>query len=97
MNQQHNPQSSYQEGRIALAISTIKRNQFHSVRRAATTYDVSRATLQRRRGGTLSQRDCEANSKKLTKLEEEAITKHILDLDSRGFAPQLIYVREMAN
>jgi hypothetical protein len=25
------------------------------------------------------------------------VTKHILDLDSRGFAPQLIYVREMAD
>ncbi|OCK87667.1 uncharacterized protein K441DRAFT_741654, partial [Cenococcum geophilum 1.58] len=72
---------SYQEGRIALAILAIKQNQFHSVRYATVTYDVSRATLQRRRGGTLLRRDCKANLKKLTKLKEEAITKHILDLD----------------
>jgi len=34
---------------------------------------------------------------KLTKLEEEVIIQHIIDLDSRGFAPRLAGVEDMAN
>ena len=82
MQQQHNTQSIYKEGRIALAISALKQNQFQSMRHAAATYDVPEATLRRQRAGIDSRRDCEANSKKLTKLEESAIVQHVLDLDS---------------
>jgi hypothetical protein len=42
-------------------------------------------------------RDCEANSKKLTKLEEEVIIEYILELDSNGFSPTLAAVRDMAD
>jgi hypothetical protein len=35
--------------------------------------------------------------KKLTNPKEEAIIKHVLDLDSRGFPPSLNDVRYMAN
>ena len=51
----------------------------------------------RRRAGTAARRDCEPNLKKLTKPEEEVIVRHILDLDSRGFAPMLGAVRDMAD
>ena len=34
---------------------------------------------------------------KLTQSEEQAITKHILKLDSRGFLPAHALVRDMAN
>ena len=44
-----------------------------------------------------SKRDCTPKSKKLTQIEEEAIIKRILDLDERGFAPNLATVREMAD
>ena len=37
------------------------------------------------------------NLKKLTKLKEEVIVRHILDLDSRGFAPTLGAIKDMAN
>ena len=37
------------------------------------------------------------NLKKLTKLKEEVIVRHILDLDSRGFAPTLGAVKDMAD
>jgi len=97
MQQQHNVQSIYQEGRIALAISALKKNQFQSVRQAAAAYKVDRKTLDRRLAGTTSRRDCEANSKRLTKQEEVVIVQHILDLDSRGFAPKLVFLRDMAN
>jgi hypothetical protein len=46
--------------------------------------------------GTTARRDCEPNSKKITKLEELVIFQHILDLDLRGFAPNLNAVRDMA-
>ena len=95
---QHNvPESVYREGRVVLTISALKRNQFQSMRHAAATYNVDDHTLRRRRAGIQSQRNCKANSKKLTKLKELAIVQHILDLNSQGFAPKLIYVKEMAN
>ena len=44
-----------------------------------------------------ARRDCQPNSKKLTKLEEEVIVDHILDLDLRGFSPTYEAVRDMAD
>ena len=67
------------------------------MRHAAATYDVPEPTLRKRRAGIPSRRDCEPNSKKLTKLEELVITQHVLDLDSRGFPPRLGAIRDMAN
>ena len=89
--------SAYKEGQIVLAVNAINRAQIQSERLAAKTYDVPRSTLQRRRAGTLSRRDCEPNSRKLTKLEESVIIDHIIDLDLRGFSPKLDAVADMAN
>ena len=41
--------------------------------------------------------ETKANSLKLTELEEEVIIRNILDLDSRGFAPRLAGVEDIAN
>ena len=60
-------------------------------------YNVPRSTLHSRRAGIAAQRDCKPKSKKLTKLEKEVIVRHILELDSRGFAPTLDTVRGMAD
>ena len=90
-------QSPYNEADILLAIDSINREQIKSERRAVSTYIVPQSTLRDRRARVLLQRDCEANLKKLTKLEEEVIKQHILNLDSRGFAPTLSAVRDMAN
>jgi hypothetical protein len=54
-------------------------------------------TIRRRRDGTRSQRDCEPNSKRLTKLEEEAIVKQILEQDLRGISPSKLLVQDMAD
>lgn len=43
-----------------------------------------------------AQHYCKPQSKKLTKLQE-VIAGHILGLDSRGFAPTLVTVRNMAD
>ena len=90
-------QSTYNEDNIILAISAINQKQITSVNRAASTFRCPRTTLRRRRAGVAPRHDCEPNSKRLTQLEEEVIVRHILDLDSRGFAPTLGAVRDMAD
>jgi hypothetical protein len=90
-------QSIHKEGQISLAIYSIDQAQIQSERSAAKAYDVPRTALQRRRAGISARRDCEPNSKKLTKLEESVIVEHILDLDSRGFSPKLNAVADIAN
>ena len=90
-------QLSSKEADICLAISSITQNQITSEKRAAATFGISRSTLRNRRAGITARRDCQPNSKKLTELEEEVITRHVLDLDARGFAPTLGAVRDMAN
>ena len=97
MAQQRASQSSYQEADIILAISAIQNNPRLSVRCAASLYNVPRTTLRTRRAQKPARRDCTPNLKKLTQLEEEAIITYILELDLRGFAPNLYTVREMAN
>jgi hypothetical protein len=47
--------------------------------------------------GALLRRDREPNSKKLTKLEEEALVQRILDLDQRGIGATRAMVQDMAN
>jgi hypothetical protein len=42
-------------------------------------------------------RDCKANSKRLTKLEEEAIVQRILKLSKQGFVPLRSYVQEIVD
>ena len=64
------------EADIQLAISSINIKQIQSTRSAATVYNVSEATLRRRRAGMSARRDCQPNSKKLTKLEEQVILDH---------------------
>ncbi len=76
-----------QEGRILLAVQAIKLGQFKSIRAAATSYDISRSTLQDRINGMTSRRDSTPNSRKLTPIEELAIVQYILNLDSHGFLP----------
>ena len=73
MRRQHNAQSIQKEGRLALALLAIQRNQIPSERRAAGIYNVPKSTLQERRSGITTQRNCKANLKKLTKLEELVI------------------------
>ena len=90
-------QSTYNEANIVLAIQALDRGQIKSVRQAASTFHVPRSTLQTRRAGALPQRDFQPKSKKLNKLEEEAVVSHILDLDSRGFPPTIGAVRAMAD
>jgi hypothetical protein len=58
---------------------------------------VSRITLRHRVQGTLSIRDTINKAQKLTNLEEEAIVRQILDLDSRAFPSRRSAVEDIAN
>jgi hypothetical protein len=97
MSQQRNVQPAYTERDIILAVSDIKLNQNLSVKRAAAIYNVPRTTVRRRRAGQRSRRECEPNSKRLTKLEEEVIVQRILDESLRGVPPSKAHVRDMAD
>jgi hypothetical protein len=97
MSQQRNAQLGYTEEDIILASSNITSNQALSVKRAASIYNVPRTTVRRRCAGQRSRRDCEPNSKRLTKLEEEVIVQRILDESLRGVPPSKAHVRDMAD
>jgi hypothetical protein len=90
-------QEAYTEGLVQLAIQSLNTKQITSAKRAAASYNVPRTTLRRRRAGTQSRRDCQPNSKKLTKIEEDVIVERILDRDSRGWAFTKKGIEEMAN
>ena len=97
MLQQRNAQHTYTEGDIFLAISDITSQQIQSERRAAVVHLVPRTTVQDRRAGRPPRRDCEPNSKRLTKLEEEAIVRRVLDETLRGVPVSKADVRDMAD
>jgi len=86
-----------QEGKIELALQAYKEGQFQSLRRAADAFNVCYRTLTRRYNGTLSRANIRPSNQKLTTTEEETIVRYILDLDSRGFAPRLCEVADMAD
>jgi hypothetical protein len=82
---------------ILLAISAIHTLQIPAVSRAAVTYNVVKSTLQNQHTRKLVQCNCQPNSKKLIKLEEEVIVRYILDLDQCGFEPTYVVVCDMAD
>ena len=58
---------------------------------------MPKRTIQRRRDGKPSRRDCELNLKSLTKLEEEVIIQRTLDENLRRVLPSKLHVRDIAN
>ena len=97
MAQPPTTQLPYNEANILLAILALNRRQIPNICRAAATYNVPESTLRDRLAGKPARHDCQPNIKKLTKSKEEAIIKHVLDLDAQGFPPSLDNVRYMAN
>jgi hypothetical protein len=97
MPSQRNIQLSYTEGTLQLAIQATIEDRDESERRVIAAFSVPRTTVQQRRQGALSRRDREPNSKKLTKLEEEALVQRILNLDQRGIGATRAMVQDMAN
>ena len=97
MSDQHNAQLLKHEGRLELALQAYQAGQFQSHRAAAAAFNVKRQTLDERARGVPFRLKTRANSHKLTATEEQTIVRYILDLDSRGFAPRLCEVADMAD
>lgn len=85
------------ESRIILAIEAIRLNPKLSCRAAAKAYNVPESTLRHRMKGRASLADRRPGAQNLTESEEEVIVRYILDLDSRGFPPQIADVAAMAD
>jgi hypothetical protein len=97
MSQQQNAQLSSKEGRIQLACSAYTTRQFRSLRRAAEAFNVPHSTLTSRYNGITHILKRRNGRQKLTTTEEQTIVRYILDLDSRGFAPRLCEVEDIAD
>ena len=97
MSQQKHHLESSKEAQVQLALQAIKQDATISERRAAAIYSIPRKTLGDRRAGRPSQVDRWPKSRNLTKLEEDVIVKHILELVTRGYPPTLAAVADMAN
>jgi hypothetical protein len=97
MSQQQQQIQPSNERQIQLALQAIKGDVSLSQRRAAAIYNVPRRTLGDRRAGRPSRADTMPNSSSLTKLEEDVVSEHIIDLIDRGFPPRLAEVADMAN
>jgi hypothetical protein len=97
MSQPHQTQKTYTEADIQLTILDIQNQQIQSERRAAAVYRVPRSTVRDRRAGCRPRRECEANPKRLTILEEEVIVQRILEGSIRGLPVSKADVRDMAD
>jgi hypothetical protein len=97
MHQQRKDLLTQQEGKITLALQAYTLGQFKSVRRAAAAYGVPFQRLSDRLNNTTFRLQAPPNSQKLTATEEQTIVRYILDLDSRGFAPRLCEVSDIAD
>jgi hypothetical protein len=85
------------ENQLNLAIQALQKNPNQSSRAIARIYSVDHRKLGDRLRGIPSRHAIQANSRKLTDLEEIVLIEHILDLDSKGFPPRLCVVEDMAN
>ena len=97
MPQPKNALSYQHEGRLQLALQAFNSGQFQSHRAAAAAFNVKHHTLSQRAKGTPFRLESPPNRQKLTHTEEQTIVQSILDLNSRGFAPRLCEVADMAD
>jgi hypothetical protein len=86
-----------QEARIILAIEAIRTSKKLGRRTAAKINSVPYSTLTGRMNGRTNLLERRPSATNLTALEEDVLSQYIIDLDSRGFAPRLAGVEDMAN
>jgi hypothetical protein len=86
-----------QETRIILAIETIRSSKKLNKRRIAKIYKILYVIFSYRITSWTYRPESKTNYYKLTDLEKDMIVRYILDLDSRGFAPRLVSIKDIAN
>jgi hypothetical protein len=72
-------------------------HQFRSLRRAAEVFNIPYTLLTRRYYRITYYLETRNARYKLTATKEQTIIQYILNLDSRGFAPQLCKVADIAD
>ena len=91
------PKDPGQDGRLLLAIRTIKTSRITSIRQAAQSYDIPRTTLQKRLNGIKERLIIDRTKRKLTEIEEETLLQWILTMDKRSAPLRPTTVRNMAD
>lgn len=91
------PKSFNQEDKILLALNDIKNGRIKSIHAAAKLYEIPYTTLYTRSHGRVSRADIRPNGHKLTQFKENSLAEWIISIDTRGAAPRLATVGEMAN
>ena len=89
--------SQSKEAKIVIAIEAFKRDPKLNIHKAATLYGVPEATLRHRLKGRTSKAETRPKVQLLSKLEEQVLIQHIIDLDDRGFSSRLKDIEDMAN
>ncbi|CAI6331800.1 unnamed protein product [Periconia digitata] len=97
MASQPHAQKLAKEGRLGLAIASFQSNPLLSVRKLAAAYNVPESTLRTRLRGIQPKHATRSPNQKLSPTEEQALVDWILELDRRGFPPQIIDVRRMGD
>jgi hypothetical protein len=97
MPQQRNAVNTQKEGKINLALHAFQSSHFKSLQSAAAAYNVQHQRLSARLRGIALQSQIQPNCYNLTPTEEQTLVQYILYLDSRGFAPRLYEVEDIAN
>lgn len=82
---------------MSLAIATYQKKPTKYIRALAATYNVPESTLRTRLQGVQLKHEIRSPNRKLYPIEDQSLLEWILDLDRRGFSPQIINVRRMAN
>jgi hypothetical protein len=85
------------EGRLSLAIACFNNNPSQKKRTLASAYNATESTLRSRLKGTTPRLETAPVNRKLSSIEEQSLIQWILNLDQRGFPPQVIDVRRMAD
>jgi hypothetical protein len=97
MTPRKQPIQPSKEGRMSLAITSFQNNPYQTKRTLAAAFDVPESTLRTRLRGILPRHETTPVNVKMSPLEEQSLVQWILNLDQRGFPPQIIDVRRMAD
>lgn len=84
------------EGRVSLAVHSLKQNQISSQRKAEDVYKAPRTTIRRRLQGIPERLGTRSKFRLLLECEEAALVKWVASLEQRGYLPAIIDIHRMA-
>ncbi|APA09566.1 hypothetical protein SS1G_06291 [Sclerotinia sclerotiorum 1980 UF-70] len=89
--------STLNERDIVIAMKAMAKDKNLSLWKAVKIYNITHTTLIRRMKEITPASEYRQKQYKITKIKEEVIIQHIIDMDERGFSPKFISVESMAN